>query len=337
MGITRIAEKVMDGNYLNYADLEEFVYSIREGKINNLQFVAILAAMETRNRICGIDMDETLNFIKALRVPKQTDLEGILCPAGTGGDPIKTINVSTSASIVLSSGGVRVLKNGFRSVTGACGSREILEAWGIDPFQNLDQVLESVRKIGIGYYDFQNLIIKEKRSGFRSPLNYIGALSHPIQIDYKILGCANKDQLRIIEKLADRLYKSYLLSFNPEIDEISTVSPTEIIEKRDTKKIRYVLNPQDIGINQKTYIPLFPRGSPQENANYIEEIFNGKDCPAAHLIALNAGAGFYLTGKADSLKEGYEIALQLLSSKAAANKLQEWRRFSREVKDERLQ
>lgn len=324
----------MNGEYLSEDDLTDFVNSIREGRIDDLQFVSLLAAMETRNRLKGIDLDETANFVKALRIPKQVDLEGILCPAGTGGDPIKTINVSTPASVILSAGGVSVLKNGFKSVTGMCGSRELLECWGINPFQDLDKVLSSVKDIGVGYYDFQNLIVKEKRSGFRSPLNYIGALSHPIKIDYKVLGCSNKDQFKIIEQLADRLYKNYLLSLNPEIDEISTISSTEIVEKREGKKTRYEFNPKSIGIYQNEYHDLFHLNSPKENADYIERIFNGKPCPRGQLIALNAGAGFYLTKKADSLKEGYEKSLEILSSGIAANKLQEWRKYSKEAKNE---
>lgn len=324
----------MNGNYLSYADLKEFVTHIRGGRVDDLQFVAILAAMETRNRLRGIDLDETANFVKALRVPKQIDLEGILCPAGTGGDPIKTINVSTPASVILSAGGIKVLKNGFKSVTGMCGSREILEGLGINPFQDLDKVLESVKDIGIGYYDFQNLIVKERRSGFRSPLNYIGALCHPIKIDYKVLGCSNEDQFKIIEQLADRLYKNYLLSLNKEVDELSTVTPTEIVEKRNGEKTRYLFVPKNIGINQDNYRELFPLASPQENADYVEKIFRGMICPRTQLIALNAGAGFYLTGKSDSIKEGYQMSLELLSSGAALDKLQKWRDFSRGAKND---
>jgi anthranilate phosphoribosyltransferase len=332
MTIKKMGDDIMNGEYLSYANLKDFVSSIREGRVNDLEFVAILAAMETRNRLRGIDLDEVSDFVRALRVPKQIYLEGVLCPAGTGGDPVKTINVSTPASVILSSGNIPVLKNGFKSVTGMCGSRELLKSWGINPFQNLDQVIASVENIGIGYYDFQNLIVKERRSGFRSPLNYIGALSHPIQVDYKVLGCANENQFKIIEQLADRLYKNYLLSLNPEIDEISTVSPTVIVEKRNGEKTRYSFDPKNIGINQKSYNPLFALSSPQENADCIEEIFNGRISPRAELIALNSGAGFYLTGKTDSLRKGYEMALDLISSHSPAKKLQDWRDFSRREK-----
>lgn len=334
MTVQYLAERVMNGEYLSYNELREFISLVREDKINDLQFVAFFAAMETRNRLKGINLDETTDLIRALRIPKKIELEGILCPAGTGGDPIKTINVSTPASVILAAGGVRVLKNGFKSVTGGCGSREILEGWGIGPFQKLEDVLASVKEIGIGYYDFLNLIIKDKRSGFRSPLNYIGALSHPIKVDYKVLGCASEHQFKIIESLADKLYNNYLLSLNKEIDEISTVTPTEIIEKRNGKKTRYIFNPKEEGIHQSDYSELFPLNTPQENANCIKKIFEGKRSPKSQLIALNAGAGFYLIGKADSLKEGYQLAEEVLSSNKAAKKLEEWREFSRKNKNE---
>ena len=94
--VIRLAEKIMDGEYLNYSELKEFVDLIRNGKINNLQFVSVLAAMETRNRIKGINPDEVANFVLALRLPCNYNLEGILCNAGTVGYKIKTINVGST-------------------------------------------------------------------------------------------------------------------------------------------------------------------------------------------------------------------------------------------------
>ena len=208
--IGNLVNKVMDGEYLTLIELQGLMKEIKQKRVNDLQFVSFLAALETRNRIKGINVDESANFVKALREPIKTDLKELLCPAGCGGDPIKTINVSTPVSIILASGGVNVLKNGFKSVTGKCGSREILEALGMEPFLNLEQTIESVRTIGIGYYDFKNLIVMEKRSGFRSPLNYIGALAHPIKINYKLLGCSDKDQFEKKIPIADKIYERYL-------------------------------------------------------------------------------------------------------------------------------
>ncbi len=82
----------MDGKYLEESELSDLVENMRYGKIDDLQFVSLLSAMETRNRIKGISVDECTNLVKSLRVPTNSSLEGVLCNAGTGGGWTKTLN-----------------------------------------------------------------------------------------------------------------------------------------------------------------------------------------------------------------------------------------------------
>ena len=51
--------------------------------------------METRNRVKGISPEEIIYFVKALRKDNTVELP-FLCTAGTGGDLIETINVSSA-------------------------------------------------------------------------------------------------------------------------------------------------------------------------------------------------------------------------------------------------
>lgn len=37
----------MEGNYLSLLELRNFISAVRNGEVNELQFVALLAAMET--------------------------------------------------------------------------------------------------------------------------------------------------------------------------------------------------------------------------------------------------------------------------------------------------
>ncbi|MEK6833535.1 MAG: hypothetical protein AABY32_05810, partial [Nanoarchaeota archaeon] len=245
--------------------------------------------METRNRIKGINPDECANLVRALRVPIDSDITKILCNAGSGGDKIKTINVSTSAAVILATAGVNVLKNGYKGVTGKCGSRDLLTEWGIDPFQPLEKVLESVKRLHIGYYDFANIIVNESRSGFRSPLNYIGVLCHPLKLTYKMLGCGDESYLEIVEPIVERTCENYLLTYNPDIDEISSITPTHIREKRNGVKKEYEFNPRRLRLINADYNDLLSSKERSKNASIIIEIFKGKRSPKSELIAINAG------------------------------------------------
>ena len=66
------------------------------------------------------------------------------------------------------------------------------------------------------------------------------------------------------------------------------------------------------------------------------EVLNGggrKTIRAA--VGLNAGAVLYLSGKAKTLKEGYDMALAALSSGSTLAKLQEIQRVSTELNGEK--
>lgn len=327
--LSAIYDKIESAGRLNYVELKALVSAIRNGEVDSHRFVAILAIMETRNRLKGIDISETADFIRALRYDGMPDLEGIVCTAGTGGDPVKTVNISTAAALVLAAGGLRVMKNGFKSITGKCGSRDILSGWGVDPFLPIHAALESVRHVGIGYYDFANLIVIEERSGFHSPLHYIGALSHPMNVRYKLLGCSDERQFAVIERLADELFDSYLISFNPDIDELSTVSPNRVVEKIKGEKRRYVLNPEDLNIRRASYAGAEALPTPAASAAFLKDVLGGREGAAFDLIALNAAAAFYLCGFDGSIADGIDRSRAILKEGQALETLRKWQDYSR--------
>ena len=65
-------------------------------------------------------------------------------------------------------------------------------------------------------------------------------------------------------------------------------------------------------------------GMPEENAEIVTNILNGSDTgKKADIVILNAAAGIFVGGKADSIAEGITIARDVISSGAAMNILRE--------------
>ncbi|PIY81155.1 hypothetical protein COY79_04200, partial [Candidatus Pacearchaeota archaeon CG_4_10_14_0_8_um_filter_35_169] len=108
MSFEGLADKVMNGGYLGSLELQELAKLIQNTAISDNQFIALLTAMQTRDEIKGRSIDEYTTFIECLRKRPSYSILGNLCNSGTGGDKVKTLNISTPASIVIASAGIPV-------------------------------------------------------------------------------------------------------------------------------------------------------------------------------------------------------------------------------------
>lgn len=308
LNISEYIEKIMGGIYLNEPEISVIVKRIQEEQIDPLQFVAFLASMETRNRLNGIDAKEISYFAKALRKEKHKEYP-FLCTAGTGGDLLKTINVSSTTAIVAASYGIPTLKHGSTGITKSYGSRDFFQELGIDTTLNLERVISNVEQTNFGYFDFSGLVPIKKRAGVRSPLHFIGPLAHPLRVSYKLFGCSNSRIYSKLPEILSELYPNYLITMNADMDELSIFGPTRIFEKKLTKTEEYMILPQRLGIINPSLEEIQRLPDPQESAGIMLRLFSGKDSTSRlELIALNSGAAFYLTNNVDSIEEGYLCA-----------------------------
>lgn len=70
-------------------------------------------------------------------------------------------------------------------------------------------------------------------------------------------------------------------------------------------------------------------GDARTNAGIIESILKGEKGPRRDVVLINAAAALVAAGAAVSLKEGFKAAADSIDSKAAWNKLQNLREFSK--------
>ena len=104
------------------------------------------------------------------------------------------------------------------------------------------------------------------------------------------------------------------------LDEISACGPTTVCELKDGYYRSTVIAPEDFGLTRCAKADLVG-GSPAENAAITRAILAGEQGPRRTAVLLNAGAGLFLGGKADTVADGVKLAAALIDSGAAQQTL----------------
>ena len=64
-------------------------------------------------------------------------------------------------------------------------------------------------------------------------------------------------------------------------------------------------------------------GDAKENAEILLSVLKNEDSPYLETTVLNAGLGFFANGKVETIKEGVELARQLIADGSALEKLRQ--------------
>ena len=97
-------------------------------------------------------------------------------------------------------------------------------------------------------------------------------------------------------------------------------APTRVCEIKDGWFRTTVISPEDFGFERCTKDDL-KGGTPEENAKIVRDILGGQKDHKRNAVLMNAGASLYIGGKADSMKEGIELAAKIIDSGKALETL----------------
>jgi anthranilate phosphoribosyltransferase len=256
------------------------------------------------------------------------DAEHLVDTCGTGGDGSSIFNVSTASSFVVAAGGATVAKHGNRSVTSVSGSADVLEAAGVNLDLNAEQVGRCIEEIGLGFmfavkhHGAMKYAIGPRRElAARTIFNLLGPITNPAGAPNQVLGVYDKAWLRPMAQVLQRLGSEHVMVVHAEdgLDEISIASATHVAELKDGKISEYSVAPEDFGLERQALDSLVV-SSAEASLALIKAVFSGEDCAAADIVALNAGAALYVSGQASSLKEGVNLAQDLIASGQAKEK-----------------
>jgi anthranilate synthase/phosphoribosyltransferase len=173
-----------------------------------------------------------------------------------------------------------------------------------------------------------------KSLGVKTIMNILGPLLNPAGAEYEVLGIYSKELLKDYAHAAKALGAKRVIVISSEdgYDEISPCALTHayFIDENNNES-QFTIEPAQFGITDAVENELLG-GSGEENAALGLEILNGAGRKTIrYAVCLNAGAVLYVTNKAESLKAGYEMALQAITTGKALSKLEEIREVSRSL------
>jgi anthranilate phosphoribosyltransferase len=262
--------------------------------------------------------------------------EGLVDTAGTGGDGRGIFNVSTAACFVIAAAGGRVAKHGNRSLSSSSGSADVLEELGIRIDMQPEETAQCIDNVGLGFLfapahhaATRHAAGPRKELGTRTLFNLLGPLTNPAGAPNQIMGVYAPEWVEPIAHVFQTLGSRHVMVFHSDdgLDEISIGAPTRIAELRDGEVIVRTVAPEDFGI-ARTPVERLAVDGPGASGAIIRSVLEGESGPAADMVALNAGAGIYVGGLADSLETGVEKAKACLADGSALARLEALRERS---------
>ena len=322
---------------LSVADAREAMSFILGGDVSTTLIAAFLAALSTKGETSG----ELLGFAtamreKAARVDPGLTGAPLLDTCGTGGDGASTFNISTVAAFVVAAAGVHVAKHGNRSVTGKCGSADILEALGVRVALDADTSARAIREVGIGFLfapmlhpamKFAQPARLEMR--MRTAFNLLGPLTNPAGASAQLIGAPSAKAAELMAGALAGLEPkhAFVVHGADGLDEISTTGPTLVFEIRGPNIEQHTWNPADFGVSTTT-IETIRGGDQAANCEIATAVLRGCWGPPRDIVLVNAAAALVAAGRATSLHEGMALAAEAIDSGGAALKVTELAAFT---------
>lgn len=335
---------------LSFEHAQQSMREIMNGEATPAQIGAFLTSL----RMKGETVEEITAFATVMRehsVRINPHVNGrTVDTCGTGGDVLKTFNVSTTAALVASAAGVPIAKHGNRSVTSKCGSADVLEAMGVNLNIPPSTVQRAIEEVGIGFMFapafhpvMKNVIIPRREIGVRTVFNILGPLTNPANATGQVLGVYDS---KLVEPMANVLKKlgteeAIIVHGTDGLDEISTVGKTRMAWLKDGQIGTKEITPQDLGL--RTARPNEVSGfDVDQSARLIVYLLNGsanRDPARLEMVLANAAAALVVGGKAEDLASGIAIARESVMSGSAYDRLRQLVAFTNgdESKLERIE
>lgn len=314
--------RLADGATLDEDAAEAFFAACLRGEPTPAQIAAAVTAMRMRGETVG----ELTACARAMR-KASTKLEHpfeVVDVCGTGGDGLHTLNISTAVGFVVAGGGLKVAKHGGRAASSKSGSSDVLTALGVNVNAGPEVERRSLDEAGICFMFAPNhhpamkhVMPVRSELGFRTMFNLLGPLTNPAGAKRQVVGVPSSRFVEPLARALGALGAERAWTVHGEgMDELTTTGETEVAEWKDGAVRLFRVTPEAVGLNRAALADL-TGGAPEDNAEALRELLDGKAGAYRDIVLLNAAAGFLVGDRVETLREGVELAAQSIDSGAA--------------------
>ena len=318
---------VVSGKSLKMAEAAAVMREIMEGEATPSQLGALLTAL----RIKGETPGEIAGMAQVMREKSlKVNVAGpLLDTCGTGGDGKNTFNVSTAAAFVAAGAGLKVAKHGNRAASGSCGSADVLEALGVKIDLPPEGVQRCIEEVGVGFMfapvfhpAMRHAAPVRRELGIPTVFNVLGPLTNPAGAQSQLLGVANG---LLGEKMAEVLkllgiHHALVVHGEDGLDELTLSGKTSGWEVLDGVIHSWILPVDQTGLSRAT-VEDIKGGTKEDNAATMRRVFQGEKGPVRDVVLLNSGAALVVGDRADTVRQGVEMAGEVVDSGEALRKL----------------
>ena len=339
MTLQEALEQWVEGRDISREAMRAVMTTVMTGEASQAQIGALLVAL----RMKGEAIEEIAGAAEVMRelvMPVSVAGDHVIDLVGTGGDGANLFNVSTAATFVAAAAGAQVAKHGNRSVSSSSGSSDVLETLGVNLDVSPEQIAACVQEVGLGFMfapahhgAMKHAVGPRRELGLRTLFNVLGPLTNPAGVKRQVLGVYDAALCEPLAEVLARLGSEHALVIHSDdgLDEISIATPTRGFELRAGDISPIEIDPAALGLAH-TSLDGLQVETAAGSANLIRGALAGDDdavsIKARAIIALNAGAGIYVSGVVDSLASGVAAAEQATASGAAAQKLEAFVAFT---------
>jgi len=321
---------------LTRAEASSLLSALLDESASDAQIAGTLIALTTK----GETVEELTGLAEGLRsraTRVRCNHQCFIDTAGTGSSRSKTFNISTAAAFVIAAAGLPVAKHGNRAASSKSGSADVLTALGVNVSALPELSERALSEIGLCfmfaplYHSATARVAGIRRQmGVQTTFNLLGPLSNPAGAPRQIVGVWRKD---LVNKMASALAalgteRAWVVHGEDGLDEITLAGKTTIAEARNGSVHMFEISPEDFGLTTQELDGL-RGGDPDCNATIVRSVLDGsrKD-QARALVVMNAAAALVVGDVVSDLREGSQLANNVIDDGAALRKLDELARIT---------